>query len=223
MSQQRDSLGGCDEEAWGNVWCVIFLVWCGAGFAGEKIVLPAPERSGGKPLMQALNERRSSRAFSEKELPVALLSNLLWAANGVNHPEGKRTAPSAGDSREIDIYVAMQSGLYYYDPDQHVLVRVLDQDIREAAGIQDFTQTAPVNLIFTADLDQLSRYPDDSRVFYSAADAGFVSQNVYLFCASEGLATVVLGWVDKEALALKIGLKEHQKVILTQPVGFPAD
>jgi SagB-type dehydrogenase family enzyme len=205
-------------------WFIIVLLFsCASGFASEQIVLIEPDTNGGRPLMQVLNKRRSSRAFSGKDLPVEMLSNLLWAANGINHPEGKRTAPSAGNSRAIDIYVAMGSGLYLYDPDKHVLNLILKEDIREAAGFQDFTQAAPVNLIFTADLERFSRYPEDARAIYAATDTGFISQNVYLFCASENLATVVLGWVDKEGLAERMGLKGTQKVVLTQPVGFPAD
>lgn len=199
------------------------ILMCAPCFAAEVIVLPEPDRSGGMPLMQALEQRQSSRSFRSQDLPLDVLSNLLWAANGINRPDGKRTAPSAGNSQEIDIYAALKTGLYVYDPAAHVLNPVLEDDLREFTGQQDFTQTAPVNLIFVADLDKLGRYPDDVRAFYSAADTGFVSQNVYLFCASQGLATVVLGWLDKDALAQKMGLKDHQKVILTQPVGFPAE
>lgn len=205
-----------------EIFCVFFLVCCTTGFAAEPITLPAPNISGGKPLMQALSQRRSSRAFSDRELPLETLSNLLWAANGVNRPDGRRTAPSAGNSQEIDIYVAMKTGLYRYDPAAYMLTPVLEQDIREHTGFQDFTQAAPVNLIFIADTQRMAQYKDMVD-FYSATDAGFVSQNVYLFCASEGLATVVLGWVDKDALARIMGLNEHQKVVLTQPVGFPAE
>jgi SagB-type dehydrogenase family enzyme len=205
-----------------GIFCVFFLVCCAPVLAAEPITLPAPDISGGKPLMQALSQRQSSRAFSEKDLPLEVLSNLLWAANGVNRPDGRRTAPSAGNSQEIDIYVSMKTGLYLYDPTAHLLKPVLEQDVRAAAGFQDFTQKAPVNLIFVADTKRLARY-QEMRDFYSATDTGFISQNVYLFCASEGLATVVLGWVDKEALAKTMGLDENQKVILTQPVGFPAE
>ncbi len=205
-----------------GIFCLVFCISSAPGFAAEPIVLSSPDISGGKPLMQALSQRRSQRAFRQEALPLDMLSNLLWAANGVNRPDGRRTAPSAGNSQEMDIYVAMSEGLYLYDPVKHVLNPVLDNDLREASGFQDFTQQAALALIFVADTQRLGRY-EDMKDFYSAVDAGFVSQNVYLFCASEGLATVVLGWVDKEALAKAMGLNEHQKVVLTQPVGFPAE
>jgi SagB-type dehydrogenase family enzyme len=172
--------------------------------------------------MSALNKRRSARSFSSRELPVEVLSDLLWAAYGVNRPdEGLRTAPSARNMQEIDIYVAMKDGLYLYDPARHALEPVLPGDIREFTGKQDFTQAAPVNLIYVADSSRMSG-DEQSDGFYAAVDTGFISQNVYLFCASEGLSTVVLGWVDKERLAGKMGLPGEKKVILTQPVGYPA-
>ena len=149
-----------------------------------------------------------------------MLSNLLWAAFGINRANsGKRTAPSAMNWQEIDIYVAMKSGLYLYNAGQNLLEPVLAQDIREHVGVQDFTQTAPVNLIYVADYTRMSG-DNKSKNFYSATDTGFISQNVYLFCSSEGLATVVLGWVNKPQLAKVMKLKKTQKIILTQPVGY---
>ncbi|HSV43351.1 MAG TPA: SagB/ThcOx family dehydrogenase, partial [Candidatus Bathyarchaeia archaeon] len=189
--------------------------------AAEPIQLLAPDLISGKPLMQALKERRSIRSYSSRELPLEVLSNLLWAARGINREGGMLTVPTAGNAQEIDVYVAMASGLYLYDPQAKVLQPVLDEDIRAFVGKQDFVKTAPVTLIYVAEMSRL-KY-NHLNDFYAATDTGFISQNVYLFCASEGLATVVLGWVDKETLAQKMGLKETQKVILTQPVGYPAD
>ncbi|MBU1127793.1 MAG: SagB/ThcOx family dehydrogenase [Candidatus Omnitrophica bacterium] len=186
----------------------------------EPIKLSAPRLEKGKLLMEALSERQSSRSFSSEPLPIEVLSDLLWAAFGVNRPDsGRRTAPSARNWQEIDIYVAMEKGLYLYDAGQNVLQPVLAQDIRAACGLQAFTQIAPVDLIFVADLSKMS---GDKTItdFYSATDTGFISQNVYLFCASEGLSTVVLGWVDRIRLAEVMGLKENQKIVLTQPVGY---
>ncbi|MDP8235976.1 MAG: SagB/ThcOx family dehydrogenase [Candidatus Erginobacter occultus] len=188
----------------------------------QAIELMPPERAGGKPLMAALQERSSRREFSGKKLPAQTLSNLLWAAFGVNRSEsGKRTAPSARNMKEIDIYVALPEGLFLYDGGAHILRPVLKEDIREFTGEQAFTQQAPVNLIYVANRGRMGSLDDGQKDFYSAVDTGFISQNVYLFCSSEGLATVVLGWVDKPALEKKMGLREDQKVILTQPVGYP--
>jgi SagB-type dehydrogenase family enzyme len=205
-----------------------FILICSAVSFGQKlkpIKLLKPQMEGGKPLMQVLKARKSSRVFSKKKLSVQMLSNLLWAACGVNRPvagkTGKRTAPSACNWQEIDIYVAFAKGLYLYDAAANVLKPVLAKDLRASAGIQKFTKDAPLNLIFVTNLSRMGRANKKSKEFYSATDTGFISQNVYLFCASEGLATVVLGYVNKPMLAKKMGLKSDQKVILTQPVGYP--
>ncbi len=202
---------------------MIFTTSClyiGMLFAGEQqtIQLPAPQMEGGKPLMQALKERKSTREFSSEELPLQILSNLLWAANGVNRPDGRRTAPSAHNAQEIEIFIARKNGLYQYHAARHELAMILDKDIREVTGKQDFAKEAPAVLVFVADLKKLGH---ESERFYDIVDAGFVSQNVYLYCASAGLATVVLGWIDREAIAETLGLNKDQRVILTQPVGYP--
>lgn len=187
----------------------------------EPIKLLKPQLERGKLLMQALKERQSNRGFSSKELSLEIISNLLWAASGVNRPEsGKRTAPTAVDWQEIDIYVAMKKGLYLYNAKKHSLEPIIAKDIREFTGIQEFTQIAPLNLIYVSDLSKMDG-KDEDKIFYSATDTGFISQNVYLFCASEGLTTVVLGWIDKPALAKIMNLREDQTIILTQPVGYP--
>jgi len=187
----------------------------------ETIELPAPQKTGGMPLMEALNARQSQREFSEKELSTQMLSNLLWAANGVNREKSlKRTAPSAMNRQEIDIYVAMKQGLFLYDGIKNILKPVLDKDIRELTGKQDFVANAPVNLIYVADFTKMGDSDLEDKVFYSATDTGFISQNVYLFCASQGLATVVRGWVDKEKLALEMELRQDQMIVLAQTVGY---
>lgn len=192
----------------------------GTGKLGP-IPLPAPQRDGGKPLMQALALRKSTRSFQEKKLPPQVLSNLLWAACGVNRADsGKRTAPTAKNWQEIDVYVATADGLYLYNAAAHRLDPVLADDIRASTGGQPFVKTAPVDLVYVADRAKMADAPAESREFYSATDAGFVSQNVYLFCASEGLATVVLGWVDKPKLEKAMKLRPDQRVILSQPVGY---
>jgi len=207
--------------------CVVLaavLVWPALGSAQElkPIGLPAPRTDGGKPLMQALKARSSSRAFSSEKLPTQVLSDMLWAAFGVNRPDsGKRTAPSAVNWQEIDIYVADADGLYLYDAHAHALKPVLAKDIRALTGRQAFVREAPVNLIYVADFAKMGGAADDDKVFYSAADTGFISQNVYLYCASEGLATVVRGLVDRPALAEAMKLRSDQNIILAQSVGYP--
>lgn len=188
------------------------------------ITLPSPQTDIGAPLMQALKNRRSSRAFSDRKLSLQTISNLLWAAFGVNRPEiGKRTAPSAKNVQEIDIYVATPKGAYLFDAKRHSLQLVIADDIRALTGKQSFTQTAPLNLIYVADYSRIGDMSNNRKEVYASADAGFISQNVYLFCASEGLATVVLGWVDKPALSRALKLQAHQKIIFTQPVGYPKE
>lgn len=203
----------------GSVLCA-----AAAGQSGElaPLPLPKPRMEGGKPLMQALKERQTARAFSAEKIPVQTLSDLLWAANGINRPDsGKRTAPSAVNWQEIDVYVATAEGLYLYDPAAHSLKPVAAGDLRELTGKQPFVKEAPLNLIYVADLAKMGKGSVGDKDFYAATDTGFVSQNVYLFCASEGLATVVRGMLDREALAKAMALRPDQKIILAQTVGFP--
>jgi SagB-type dehydrogenase family enzyme len=198
---------------------IVFSCW---GQELKPIQLLKPQMEGGRPLMQVLKDRRSSRAFSTEKLPMQVLSNMLWAAFGVNHSEsGKRTAPSAMNWQEIDVYVANADGLYLYDAKTHTLKPVLAEDIRAATGTQLFVKEAPVNLIFVANFSKMGKTADEQKEFYSATDTGFISQNVYMYCASEGLATVVRGLVDRPALAKVMGLRPDQKVILAQSVGYP--
>lgn len=185
----------------------------------KPIPLPQPQTDGGRPLMQVLKERKTTREFAANKLPAQLLSNLLWAAFGVNRPDGRRTAPSAMNWQEMDIYVATSDGLFLYDAKGNRLEAVLAQDLRAATGTQPFVATAPLDLVYVADLSKTGSGPDAE--VYTAADAGFVAQNVYLFCASEGLATVVRGSIDRAALAKAMKLRPEQKIILAQTVGYP--
>jgi SagB-type dehydrogenase family enzyme len=188
----------------------------------EPVPLLEPQMDTGRPLMQVLKDRGSSRAFNTEKLPKQVLSNLLWAAFGVNRPDaGKRTAPSAMNWQEIDIYVASADGLYLYDAKEHALMPVLSEDIRALTGRQPFVQEVPVNLVYVADFSRMGKAKVDDKVFYSAADTGFISQNVYLYCASEGLATVVRGLIDRPALGKAMRLRPDQRVILAQSVGYP--
>ncbi len=192
-------------------------------YSQEIITLPAPKTEGGMPLMQALKERQSGREFSSRKLSTETLSSLLWAAWGINRPDGRRTAPSARNLQDIDVYVAMSDGLYIYEAKDHSLRKILDKDIRSATGNQDYVKTAALNLIYVSDLSRL-KVPDPMAVeFFTGAHTGFLVQNVYLFCASEGLSTVVRGNIDKEALAKILKLREDQKITLSQSVGYPPE
>ncbi len=187
----------------------------------QAIQLPQPQMEGGKPLMQALKERKSAREFSQEKLSRQMLSNLLWAAYGINRPSGQRTAPSANNKQEIDIYVASADGLYLYDAKANQLKPVLSEDIRGLTGSQPFVKEAALNLIYVADLAKAGRTDPAAIELYSGANTGFISQNVYLFCASEGLATVVRASVDKASLARTMKLRPDQKIVLAQSVGHP--
>jgi SagB-type dehydrogenase family enzyme len=186
------------------------------------VQLLKPQVGGGRPLMQVLKDRGSSRAFRTEKLPLQVFSNLLWAAFGINRPDsGKRTAPSAMNWQEIDIYVATADGLYLYDAKAQQLQSILSEDIRAMTGRQQFVQEAPVNLIYVADFSRMSTASKEEKELYSAADVGFISENVYLYCASEGLATVVRGSIDRSSLAKAMKLRSDQKIILAQTVGYP--
>jgi SagB-type dehydrogenase family enzyme len=202
----------------------LMLIYVNVVFAEElkSIQLPRPQLDGGKPLMQVLKERKSAREFSSEKLPLKVLSNLLWAASGVNRPEsGRRTAPTAANWQEIDIYVATADGLYLYDAKSHLLKPILAEDIRALTGRQPFVKDAALNLIYVADFSRIGRGTNEERDFFSAADTGFIAQNVYLFCASEGLATVVRANIDRPTLGKTMKLGPDQRITLSQTVGYP--
>src|SRR6056297_923728 len=193
-------------------------------FAQDKLIkLPKPEIKGGMPLMDALNNRSSQREFSEKSFSMQEISNILWAAWGINRENGKHTAPSSRNKQEMEVYMSMADGLFLYLPEKHALKKIHNKDIRATTGGQDFVDDAPVNLIFVADYRKAGDdvTADDYRCT-SGTNAGFMSQNVYLWCASEGLATVVRGWFDREELHEAMGLEVFRDVILCQTVGYPA-
>jgi nitroreductase len=182
----------------------------------QDIVLPAPDKTGGKPLMQALNERQTTREFTTSDLTMQQLSDLLWAAWGYNRPsEKKRTAPSSRDLQEIDV-----------DAATHTLKQIHNRDIRALTGTQEFVGKAPLNLVYVADLAKFGKKEGDeikdAELLSSYANTGFIAQNVYLCCASSGLACVVRGMVPKDKLAPEMGLRKNQVIILGQTIGVPA-
>ncbi len=193
-----------------------------AARSDETIRLPAPQSAIGVDLVAALKSRRSTRAFSPRPLPLELLSTLLWAAFGVNRPSGGRTAPSARGWKEIDVYAALPEGAYTYDAAEHLLRHAAAGDLRAATGRQDFVATAPLNLVYAADYARMPGADEETRASYAASDAGVIAQNVYLFCAAAGLATVVRASVDRKRLAGALGLADQRCIVLAQTVGYPA-
>lgn len=183
--------------------------------------LPPPARQGGKPLMEALMLRRSTRAYAPTPLPRQLLSDLLWAADGINRPTGERTAPYWRHIMVLDIYAAMADGVWLYQPETHKLLPYLKDDLRADTGLQDFVGTAPLNLIYVAHGERMTDVNPEDRRLYASVDAGFIGQNVYLFCASAGLATVFRGAVPYDELTKKLALPPQQFVTFAQTVGFP--
>lgn len=184
--------------------------------------LPPPITTGGLPLMQALAQRQSSREFDPAPLPDQMLSDLLWAAAGINRPAlGGRTTTSAMNAQEVDVYLALPNGLYCYAAPTHTLDLVSATDVRRVTGYQDFVDTAPLDLVFVANFARMKLVPAAQRASYAAVAAGAMAQNVYLFCASAGLATVIRAWLDRDALAHAMGLSNDQHVLLSQTVGRP--
>ncbi len=194
--------------------------------AGD-IQLMEPMMDNAGTLMEALQGRSSCRSFLPDPLTTRELSDLLWAAFGINRPEtGGRTAPSAMNQQEIDIYVTTAEGSFLFDPAANVLRMTDSTDIRALTGMQPFVEQAPVNLVFVADFSRMGfggrEVSDSDKLFFAACDAGYISQNVYLYCAISGLATVVRAAMDKDALGEALGLRPEQHVILAQTVGRPA-
>lgn len=196
----------------------IVILCLPALLANAQKQLPEPKLNNSYPLAKALQERKSTREFTEQKLDDQTLSNLLWAANGINRKDGRRTAPSARNCQEIDIYVFDDENVYLYSPEQNALKQVLEGDRREEAVIQPFAKKAPIILVFVANYEKMGDMDDAAREFYGATDCGFVSQNVYLYCAAEGLNTVVLGMINRDGI--KDMLNINGKAILGQPVGY---
>ena len=192
-----------------------------AAQALKPVQLPPPQTTGGRPLMEVLKDRKSTREFGSGALSQQTLSNLLWAAFGINRHDGRRTAPSAMNWQEIIIYVATPAGVYVYDAKANALEPVLAGDFRAATGTQSFVKDAAVNLVYVSDLSKSGGVASSEAEMYTAADVGFIAQNVYLYCASEGLVTVVRASIDKPALAKTLKLQPQQRIILAQSVGYP--
>lgn len=187
----------------------------------KPVALPPARTEGGAPLIQALRRRRSTREYSDRVPTAQVLSDLLWAAFGINRPSGDRTAPYWRHIMVIDVYVAMADGVWLYEPRTHALLPHSGADLRALTGLQDFVATAPLNLVYVAHGENMTDISQEERRLYASVDAAFIGQNVYLFCASEGLATVFRGAVDQARLGQAMKLPDSQFVTFAQTVGYP--
>ena len=185
----------------------------------QDLPLPAPQQSGGMPLLETLAKRSTTRDFVSRDLSRQQLSTLLWSCFGINRLDGKRTAPSAKNCQETDIYVILKTGAYVYEAKSHRLVLVTKADLRSLAGTQAFATNAPVTLVFVADLAKMGTSSNEEKKRFANIDVGYISQNAYLFCASEGLATVARASVDQKALGVELKLRPDQMIVLGQSVG----
>ncbi len=190
------------------------------------IKLNPPDLNGEISLMQALKKRKSTRDISDKKLTLQQLSDLLWSADGTNRPDGKRTSPAAMGIYCVDIYVVLPEGVYLYDAAKHELKPVAKGDFRKSAGMQDFVFIAPVNLVYVftlrnpKDSPAPSPVPEEKRKIWGDVEVGCMVQNVYLYCASQGLASVVRGMVDQKKFGETIKVKPEQ-IIVAQTIGYP--
>ena len=199
---------------------LILLTFIASQLTAQDLPLPAPKQTGGLPLMEALAKRSTSRAFDSRDISEQQLSGLLWAAFGINRPDGKRTAPSANNQQATDIYVLLQQGAYVYDAGSNKLTQVTADDVRALGGTQAFATNAPVILVLVADLGRMGNGSDAGKRDMAFINAGYISQNAYLYCASEGLATGARASVDRKALGSRLKLRPEQLIVLGQSVGY---
>ena len=208
-----------------TICCALIMVCAVTSLAVAQnlktIKLPEPEKTGGMPFMETLMNRMTTREYSPKKLPVQELSNILWAAWGFNRSDlNLRTAPSSSNRQEMSVYAILEEGAYRYDAKTNTLEPHVAGDIRKASGEQDFVYTAPLNLVFIADFTKMSNARREAKIVTASADAGFISQNVYLYCASRGLGTVVRGWFDREPFRKALQLGPDQYITYAQTVGY---
>ena len=199
----------------------ILSMACVLSLSAQDVQLPEPVKTGGKPLMDCLNERKTSREFdAERQFDNQTLSNLLWAAWGYNRP-GKRTAPSSRNKQEIDIYVVMKSGLYLWDAENNILQLKVEGDLRAATTMQPGVGEASAVLVYVSNTDKIDGKNHDELIAATNANTGFIAQNVYLYCASENLAAVIRAMVDRPKLGEVMSLTDSQMIVLAQSVGYP--
>jgi SagB-type dehydrogenase family enzyme len=187
-----------------------------------RVELPAAATEGGMSLAQALAHRHSTREFSARPLPLEVLSGLLWAACGTNRSDGGRTVPSPLDLRPVEVYAALANGVYRYDGAHHTLVQVAALDVRPQTGLQSFVDEAPLDVVLVADRARERMLAERDREPYAFSEAGAIAQNLYLWCAAQGLGCVVRAMIDREALAHAMGLRADERVLLALTIGYPA-
>ena len=203
--------------------CTIVLFYFGNTMAQDlqPVKLNAPDKTRGTAVMKALSERKSVREFDTKDLSLQDLSDLLWAANGINREDGKRTAPSARNVQDIDVYVIRKDGAYIYNAENHALNPVAKGDFRKAVGgQQEFVQNVPVCLVLVTKLDKMGEITEYTKMM-AAVDGGIVCQNINIFCSAVGLATVPRAWMNKDELSQILKLKDTQVILMNNPVGYP--
>ena len=200
-----------------KTWIFIMATVLSLSINAQDIKLLPPQTSGGMPLMEALANRKTNRDFTQEELTPQQLSDLLWAAAGVNRPDGKRTAPTARNAQQIEIYVLTKEGAYLYLPQEHVLQLIAAGDHRTSGASQERFQDCPLMLIFVANYDKMEGFSEESKVLFSGTDTGNISQNVYLYCAQEGLATCALGSIHRDKLQELLNF--NGTAVLGQSVG----
>ncbi len=205
-----------------NLMCLVMAINSQLTFGNEIVSLPKAKQEGGVPLYEALKKRATSREFSTKDISEKQLSQILWAAAGVNRKEGnKRTSPTAWGNNEMTLYVLLKTGTYTYNPIKHELIPVSKDDNRALGGIQKFVKDAPVTIVMVADLQKITQLKDEAgKMAMSQIDAGFISQNIYLAAVAEGLITGARVYIDKEKLAVALKLNKNQKIILANSIGF---
>ena len=185
------------------------------------IKLNAPDKTRGSAVMKALNDRQSIREYSTESLKPQDLSDLLWAANGINRPDGKRTAPSCRNFQDVEVYVVLPEGAYIYDAKEHALNPLTAGDFRGAvAASQEFANTAPLSIVLVADMTKYGNMSENSKLM-AAVDVGIVCQNICVACAGLGLATVPRGTMDQTALKTALKLADHHLLLMNNPVGYP--
>ena len=188
------------------------------------IKLNSPNKDRGTSIMQALDNRHSTRNFSTEKLSLQDLSDLLWAANGANRPDGRRTAPTARNDQDIDLYAIMEEGVYIYDAKINELKPVVSGDFRSiVADNQIAMKEAPIFLLIVSDISRFKGMDIEEQKRLGALDAGIVSQNINLFASGCGLVTVSRGYMNKEELIKVLKLSATQIPMLNNPVGYPKE
>jgi len=181
----------------------------------DTIKLLAPDTLGGMPLMQAISRRKTDRQFDLRNLSLKHLSEILWVANGINRAKGKRTVPSSMGRYPLQTYAVLANGIYFYNPVKHQLEPLVKGDFRSLAGKQTFVDTAPLNLVFIAK----GKTAADNFI-PAIEDSGYCCQNVYLYCASEGMKCVVRAGAKEVELLKAMNLGDNYKFIIAQTVGY---